>query len=296
MIHVRITTGMMVDRLMDNIQRAQQNISRFQDQMASGRSILKPHDDPIGTATVMRMRSGLKEIDWFRKSSEDAMGWISYGEGALMRCLDLTHELRELMIQGSTDSIPAESREAIAQEILVIRDHISDLANSKYDGRYIFAGHRTTEKPFEVLPDGSVIYDGDQGEQVRVVGPDLKIAVNLPGDQVFRSLMEMVHLTAQNISDGDYDLVGNDRLGELEDEIENLLEHVATLGARHSRVELSLNRVKEMEISFTSLYSQTADADLARVSIDLHMSETIYQAALSATARVLQPGLYEILR
>lgn len=293
---MRITTGMMVDRLMNHIQKAQRGISRFQNQMASGRSIINPHDDPVGTASIMRLESGLKEIEWFRTSSEDAMGWISYGEDAVMRCLDLTHELRELMIQAASDTIPQESRIGIARQVLVIRDHIKDLANSAYDGRYIFAGHRTTEPPFSLDADGMAQYHGDGGEQVRVVGPGLKIPVNLPGDEVFSGLLNLAQVTADDILAGDYETVGRDRLDDLDGEMENLLNHVATLGARYSRVDLSLSRVKEMEISFTSLYSQTADADLARVSIDLRMAETVYQAALTATARVLQPGLHELLR
>ncbi len=293
---MRVTQSMMVSRLMSSIQRTQQGMARLQDRMATGRRVLVPRDDPAGTGTIMRMKTNLTEIERYKRASEDALGWLSFTESTVQRAGDLIHNLRELTIQAAAGSVPEEARQNIAQEIKAIQQTLLDLANSSYDGRYAFSGHMTGTAPFSIDDDGSVLYHGDSGQQVRNLGPGMDIAVNIPGDEVFTSLLELSGQLASDVAAGNVQTLSEVRLDDLDAELDRTLVHIGAMGARYNRVSLSLERALDLELAFTTLMSQVEDADFARTITDLSLAETVYQAALSATSRVLRPGLHEYLR
>jgi flagellar hook-associated protein 3 FlgL len=49
------------------------------------------------------------------------------------------------------------------------------------------------------------------------------------------------------------------------------------------------------QLNLTSLQSQTEDIDVAKTIMNLQMQQNAYQAALSATAKSIQPSLVQFL-
>ncbi|MCH7690927.1 MAG: flagellar hook-associated protein FlgL [candidate division Zixibacteria bacterium] len=97
-------------------------------------------------------------------------------------------------------------------------------------------------------------------------------------------------------------LENNDQEGSglLLEHIDNALQHLlnqrATVGARGVRLESTDIRLINRDLSFTKLLSDVEDADLARLVIQLATYENNYQAALMASARIIQPTLLQFLR
>nr|WP_276531875.1 flagellin [Brevibacillus invocatus] len=85
-------------------------------------------------------------------------------------------------------------------------------------------------------------------------------------------------------------------LGALDRQIDNVLSVRATLGARMNRMELMAQRLSDQNLDITKLKSENEDADAAEVITKLRTQETVYQAALGAGARILQPSLMDYLR
>jgi flagellin-like hook-associated protein FlgL len=85
-------------------------------------------------------------------------------------------------------------------------------------------------------------------------------------------------------------------LGNLEEAIDGLIDERATVGAKTIRLETTLSRLIDQELTFTSRLSEIEDADIAMLITDLSTYENNYQAALLATARIIQPSLLDFLR
>lgn len=85
-------------------------------------------------------------------------------------------------------------------------------------------------------------------------------------------------------------------LQNIDDGIQHLLNYRATVGARGMRLEATDKRLIDVGLSFTSMQSEVEDADLTKVVTDLATQENAYQAALQATARIIQPSLLDFLR
>ena len=76
----------------------------------------------------------------------------------------------------------------------------------------------------------------------------------------------------------------------------HVLTRAAEIGGRQRRLELLEARFSQDNLNYEQMRSDAEDADMAEVIMFLKMSETVYQAALSAGARVIQPTLMDFLR
>ena len=74
------------------------------------------------------------------------------------------------------------------------------------------------------------------------------------------------------------------------------LAHTADLGGRAVRLEILESRYSQDELNYTQMLSDAEDADLAEVIMRFSMAEAVYNASLSAGARIIQPTLMDFLR
>ncbi len=89
-------------------------------------------------------------------------------------------------------------------------------------------------------------------------------------------------------------------IGSLLDNFDLSIDHVlnsrAVNGSKGVRLESTLNRLYSQEFMFTERLSELEDADLTKVITDLSIYENNYQAALMASAKIIQPSLLDFLR
>jgi len=194
----------------------------------------------------------------------------------------------------------------MAVEVRELFDELVHAGNASHLGAYMYAGHKTSKSPFEVVDDTSnadwpISYVGDSGVNRTEVGPGLTVEMNITGDQVFMgvggvNVFKTVrqierHLTESNVPE----LSGSD-LANLDQAINQVLKFRAELGGRGSRLELVISRLESDSVSITELLSKTEDVDLAEAIMRLAEQEVVYQAALAAAARSVQAGLLQYLK
>jgi len=139
------------------------------------------------------------------------------------------------------------------------------------------------------------------------VGPAVSMPVTINGvDLVFfqgsdgktRNIFSVLHEVYQAASRNP--AAGAEELGRLirpiQDAQNHLLTKVAELGGRTRRLDLLEARYSQDEINYEQMKSDAEDADFAEVIMYQKMAEAVYQAALSAGARIIQPTLMDFLR
>lgn len=152
---MRITNNMMTARFMSNLNRIMNKMDKAQEKLASGKSINMPSDNPTGTARSMQLRTNLVETDQYKINTDYATSWAESAESALSNTTDIMQRVRELAVQGTNGVLAQDSRDAIGSEVEQIRKQLLlELGNASNGGRFIFAGAKTTEAPFqEMTPD-----------------------------------------------------------------------------------------------------------------------------------------------
>ncbi len=298
----RVTTGMVSQRVLRDLHQVSERLTRTQSKIASNKEIERPSDDPFGTSRAMVLRENLEGVKQFQRNVEDARGWQDATESALDRMTDVVQRARVLLVQGASDTMDDTARESIAREVDELAASIKEFGNASYKGQYLFGGIRTDVPPYS--PGGSDAYAGQMGPIARQIGPGVSVAINAditgvigqgPGagdDGLLHVLRDIAaHLRAE---DGD-SLRGRD-LSRLDTKLEQLLDARALNGARSNRLDSALGRLTELEEASMAQLSETEDVDIAKAMIDFSSQQAAYQAALRASANIVQASLMDFLR
>lgn len=292
---MRITNSMLTNSLLRNMYTNLRGLERASDRLSSQKKIRRPSDDPVGIVTSLAMRSSLGEVEQFQKNIGDTQSWFEITEAALGNAIDVLQRARELAVYGSTDTVPQESRQALANEVTQLKEQLIQIANTTLGSRYIFGGTRTGEPPYD---DD---WKGNEQEIQFQISSGVTIQVNLPGKELFGDENSGAIGALEKLAD-----VLNDEtksgaevssvIGEIDQVLDSFIAKRGEIGAKTNRMGRALDRLGETEVSVTELLSQAEDADIAKAIIDLKSQENAYRVTLAAGARIVMPTLMDFLR
>src|SRR3954469_18564073 len=305
----RITNNMLSRSVLSDLNDIATKQAQTRRQMSSGKEVTKPSDDPYAAGRAISLRSELAGIKQHERNVEEARGWMTVTDTALSKITDFAQTARDLVVQGSTDTLPQTSRDAIADQIDPLIAGMKQEANATYDGRYVLGGNRTNVRPYDstttktdpAVPvnDG---YAGDTANQLREIGPNVTIAVNVHGDEVLGgapgssgNMLGVLRDIATHLRAGDTTALGTTDLKAIQGQIDNTLAVRARVGASMNRLETASSRLAEMEESTMSMLSNTEDADMAETLVNFSTQQAVYQSALNAGARIVQTSLLDFL-
>jgi flagellar hook-associated protein 3 FlgL len=197
-------------------------------------------------------------------------------------------------VQASNASTDANARAGIAAQIDQIRRSLIGVANTQYAGRPIFAG----------TGSGNIAYDatgqfvGVSSAVERNIAPGQRIQVNVNGDTVFGPPGNDVFTTLAQISNAI--LTNPSQLTSLQATLATRTTQVqgqlAQVGSQFLRVQNMQSQNTSNGLTMKQNLSSIEDADIAQVMVQLQAQQVAYQAALSATARAIQPSLTDFLK
>lgn len=185
---MRISTESIYRRFLGGLQSATRRMVGAQEQVASGRRVLRPSDDPTAAARVLTLQRELADAERLRESSSFARTFVDAATGALEEGSSLLAEARAIVIQGMNGTLDDESRRALGQRIELLRQQMLDIANRKSADRFLFSGTETGSQPWASgTVDGltRTTYLGNDAQQSLRIGNGAEIGINLPGSQIF---------------------------------------------------------------------------------------------------------------
>ncbi|EFI33197.1 flagellar hook-associated protein 3 [Desulfonatronospira thiodismutans ASO3-1] len=159
---MRVSHSMMYDNFMQNMNRSTTELMELNKQASSQKKVNKPSDDPVGMSRILGYRDSISALDQYQSNVDTAKGWLNLADETLMQASNLLIRAKELAEQGATGTLSPEQREILAGEVEQVFDQMLNLANTRYEGKSIFAGHKTDGSAFEKLEKGSVESNQDQ--------------------------------------------------------------------------------------------------------------------------------------
>lgn len=190
---MRISTGQLYERSIQAVLENQADLSDIQRQLSSGKKLLRPSDDPVGAAQVIRLTEEIDLLTQYKKNSNLLTNSLEQEETVLSNVNNAMDRARVLMIQSGNGIISAEDRKAISIEIGQIRDQVFDLMNSRNsNGEYIFAGFQSALPAFsfDASSTGNKYgFEGDGGENNIQVSDTVRLQMNNSGLDVFENVL-----------------------------------------------------------------------------------------------------------
>lgn len=296
---MRITNNMIARGMMSNLNAHLRRMDQLHYQMSSGKRLRVPSDDPAATSISMRLHSDLLQTKQHRANISSALSWLQATDAALNEVSEALHRAKDLAIYGANGVLPQDAREALAAEVDQIVLHMIDLGNASQAGLYLFSGNETLTQPYALASDDPPTvapYAGDDGVRSYEISEGVTVGVNVPGGQLFDDIFSSLLQLRDALYDGDLETIGGDAMRDLDGALDGLLRVRADVGARLNRLELAAARMHELELSVEQLIADTEGVDIAKVIIDLKVSENAYRSALASGARIIQPTLLDFLR
>lgn len=324
---MRVTNLMIGNALKQHIQNNLTRLSRAQEQLSTGKTILRPSDSPTKISHLMAVKAQREINKQYTQNIDDGLAYLYTADAALGTVGEILAEANELAVQGANGTLTREDMEAIAEQIDKMIDELVDVANTTAGGKYIFAGRTNHRPPFERNGD-TIIYKGDLKRITREIAnlsehtvdaPGVSDDVNKPG--VFGYISTVDTTNGVTVSDtasfpATYDQYGlfdtmfklrdllnsgdsnelSNFIGVIQKQLDNVLKHRVAIGARTRHFEAAKEQMLDQEITLSQVLENIESADIARLSIDLSEQQLVYQASLAAGASILQTSLLNFLK
>ena len=301
---MRITNNMMTNNFLSSLNKSLQRESNLQEQLADGKAIHRPSDDPIKTVRSLRYNTSLALNDQYTQNAQDAQSWMTTTDSAMSDLSSIMISIKEKIVQASDGSNPQAAVQAIGTDVDGLLNQIVNLGNTKIGDRYVFGGQQDKIPPFTRTGD-TITYNGDLNKismpiQPGVVNPT-QDSVNLTGQDVFGTNMSILtdlvaikqHLASGTTADQQW--LANTGLSAIDADHSQMLQSQTQLGSRMSMYEMAQNMMEGSNTNINQDIATNDDLDITKAITDLKTNETVYQTALQAGAKILQKSLADYL-
>lgn len=184
---MRITNKIIQNNAITNINGNKVMEDILNTQLATGKKVNRPSDDPVVAIRALRLRTNLSEVQqYYKKNVPDAASWLSITEGAVNTAVEVITNMYSDCTSGSEGFKTAEDRQKILENMKGLRDEIYAIGNAESAGRYVFTGYRT---------DMSLAFEKDTKKEYTITE---QLDAGSMGDYTYIDTKDLEHLTAAN--------------------------------------------------------------------------------------------------
>ena len=284
------------------VDQSSANENTLTDELSSGLRVSSLQNDPVAVAQSTLMTSAISKDDRYVQTASSESSLLQVADTTLGEVVKQLTSALSLAVQGNSGTLNASNLATVTQQLSGIRDQVLSLANTSYQGQYLFSGSQGSVQPFTLdtsTTPATTTYNGDASLQSIETPSGQKIQVNLPGSDIFGGASGAFTALNQLIAD----LSGAAPSATVTADTSALTTSIGQVSNQRSILDSSLSRIQS-----TSLYTQTQEAqlkgqqnslvaaDTATVATQLSSAETQHQALLSVMSAVQKTNLFDYLQ
>jgi flagellar hook-associated protein 3 FlgL len=189
---MRLSTSMIFDNAMSTMQSQTSALQHTQQQIATGRRMITPSDDPVAATQALQVNQAKAVNSQYASNQDSAKSTLGLVDGQLSAVNDLIQYVQSRAIQANNAALNASDLKSMAADIKSQFQELMGLANSTDGlGQYLFSGNKGATQPFagDVLSGSTagsaVAYSGDSSSRAVQVSASRQLSVNIPGDSLF---------------------------------------------------------------------------------------------------------------
>jgi len=145
---MRVTERQQVDALVTALRDLRTNIFDRTEQIASGKRVNRPSDDPAAAERINQFRNVLRTTEHRLATVNEGVGRLNFSDSVLDRAGNSIQRAKELAIRMRSDTNTEVERRNAAQEVQQLIEGLAGIGNTELNGRFIFAGSQTQTLPF----------------------------------------------------------------------------------------------------------------------------------------------------
>jgi flagellar hook-associated protein 3 FlgL len=302
---MRVTNNSIAATSLANLQSSLQRGAALQAQLSSGKRINRASDDPAGTVSALSLQGEIDRNNQYSRNGADGIGWLSSVDSTLTSVNDQLGRVRDLVVQAAnTGSGDADSRAAIATELTQLRSSILGLANTTYQGRPLFGGTTAGSTAFAAGSTSSVggqpdiSYVGDSGTVQRRISDGTTVRVDSDATATFGSgsgsVFDVIATVIDHLQNNPAALSSD--ITAVDTAAGRVRSQLTDAGVRYTQIQNGQTSAGNRVQDLTTRLTDVEDVDMPSTIVALQTQQVAYQAALGATAKVVQPSLLDFLK
>jgi flagellar hook-associated protein 3 FlgL len=297
---MRITFAFGQSAMLSDLETAAANLSERQREVASGKRLQAPSDDPTAWAASVRERSEVAAVDQYAASSDSATSRLTVADTVLSDMVEKFTAARAAVLAGQGTVQTAAQREATAKALEALRDAVFDDLNTVFRGTYLFSGGRGLDAPFVRTGTTISAYQGDSNS----IGVDIdrtrSVQISFDGSEIAQgSAVEDIFTTFDKVitavRTADQTTMASG-LKLIEAGFDRVVRVQSTVGADLNALADQDTRLTEMKLASQTRLSKLEDANMAESITGMQQANTAYQSALSAVATRTKLSLLDYLK
>jgi flagellar hook-associated protein 3 FlgL len=294
---MRINPNVTAD-LLASLANAQNEQNTAMLQMASGRRVNTPSDDPSAAAILVQNQAQSSQADQFLRSADSVQAQLQTTDSTLNSVVLALQRAISLGVQGANGTLSDANRASVVGELNGIQDQLIGLANLSFQGQFVFAGTATQAQPFvaDATQPSGVRYDGNAGTNSVAVGDGVTMQVNLPGSQIFAApgsdMFKAVHdlITALQTNTGIDPAVTGVRAA-----FDHVTAQRVFYGNAMNQLQSQQTYLNNDKLLLSQQENAVGGADLAAATTNLLSAQNARSAALAAAGKISQLSLFDYL-
>jgi flagellar hook-associated protein 3 FlgL len=297
---MRITFNGQFNNTAAAIAGASDRLAEFQRQVASGRRIDKPSDDPTAAATAVNERGQLASVDQYSRTADSTTARLSVIDSVLSGAISKITAAQTTVFAARNSTSTATQRAAAAATLTGIRDSLVDDLNTSFHGTYVFSGNRTTTQPYTTSSGTVGAYAGSTTEVSVDISQTRPVTVAFDGSTMVDAgggsdLFSVLDALGTALTSNDQPAVTAN--------LDKLQRVFLQINSAQSRVGLSLNtieseqaRLDETKLSTTKRLAKIEEVNMATAISGMNQADVTYRAALNAAAKNNSVSLLDYLQ
>jgi flagellar hook-associated protein 3 FlgL len=320
------TQRSLVSHTLDN----KRDLNRYSEQVTTGLKVNLP-GDTSDAGTISRYQQTLKKIESYTTAVAQAKNMLEFQDDVMNQMNELIIRAKEVATQGANETLSVSARAHLAEEIFQLRDHVVSLANSTFQGSYIYGGSDDDDPPIDETTFTNpatgearrrFVFDGDLGASVQKnidLTDNLTLTLTTPGTELFNTTIEALQRLGRSLAGyasdptaGTLTGAGNayslptdyavqtadiqNAIGLLNQARENdILPERVSLGGRMRRIETAESLLTLTRNSAEDVLGRIRDADPTESAANLSQAQTALEASYTVTAKVLRISILDYI-
>lgn len=294
-----ITPNILPD-LLAALQTAQQNAQTAAQQVSTGLRVNNPGDDPGAVAALVLTDAQSSQDAQFQTNVTDLQSKFQVADSVMNSAQQLLTSAISLGTEGATGTLTTADRQSIAAQIAGLQQQMLSLANTAYQGTYIFAGTDVTTQPFtaDASSSSGVVYNGNSAVTTVEISQGQSLQTNLPGDQLFANSAGNVFAALNDLTNA---LNSGTGIAAANTEVQNAYNQLTNqrvfYGNALNQLQSTESFLSQDTVNLSQQQNDLVGANLTQAASSLSQDQVAEQAAISATAQILNmPTLLDYIQ
>lgn len=281
---------------LDQTQATEQQLST---ELSSGVAVTSLSENPVSAGENVLLLNQMQQDDSFTQNSDLVTGQLQVADSALGSVVSELTQAISLATSANNGTMSTSDVQSVGNQISGILNEVQSLANTSYQGQYIFAGGQTSTAPFSTSAGASpetTSYSGDGDVNYLELPNGQRIQLNVPGDQVFLGSGSNSVFGALNALVADYSTGKVDTQQAVQDTeaLNTALNYVSqqrvTIDNSMNQLTAAASAVSNEQTQLTAAQTNLMQADLPTISTQLAQAETQQTALEDVIAELESPS------